>query len=218
MGMEFFFSIAEYSLFLKSGNGNPENGLRFIERGTSMSFKNTLSTYGSVSKFFHWLISILVILLLIVGLWMSGLEKNSFRYSVYDLHKSFGLLVLFLMILRTSWMLANPKPLSMPNSKFWERIAEKSVHWIFYIALFIMPISGWVLSTASKHVPSFFGLFMLPAPFVSPNKALQDFAGDVHEVLGWFLIFLIAVHVLAALKHHFIDHDNVLKRMMPGKD
>lgn len=189
-----------------------------FEREKDMSYRNTDTAYGSVSKTFHWVISVLVILLLIVGLWMTGLEKNEFRWTIYDLHKSFGLLVLFLMVLRTSWMLSNPKPLSMPHSKFWERIAEKSVHWIFYVVLFLMPISGWIMSTASDHIPRFFGLFSLPAPFVTVgNEQLAELMEDTHEALGYFLIFLIVIHVLAALKHHFIDKDEVLRRMLPKR-
>lgn len=182
-----------------------------------MSLRNTEYTYGSISKFLHWLMFILVVGLLIVGLIMTEMEKGALKSNVYFLHKSTGLLVLALIFIRALWTLANTKPLLPAQTKPWERWAERWTHRFLYLLLFIMPISGWVMSTAADHVPSFYGLFNLPSPLTPISKPLAKAMGEIHEIFAWVLIAILVLHVAAALKHHFWDKDNVLKRMMPTR-
>jgi cytochrome b561 len=127
-----------------------------------------------------------------------------------------GLTVLSLVILRILWALTSIKPGLPEIMKPWERYSERYLHFTLYLLLLIMPLSGWLMSTAAGYAPSFFGLFSIPMPRISHNENLAGFAGEIHYKVAWLLILLVSIHILAAFKHHFIDKDNILKRMWPG--
>jgi cytochrome b561 len=168
--------------------------------------------YSSVSKCFHWAIALIVVVLLIVGFLMGEL-KESIQPTVYTIHKSFGLTVLALMILRLLWIThagRPPLPVSVPR---WEVILSRVVQYSLYFVLIIMPLSGWIMSTAAKHIPVYFGLIEIPFPGIQPNKPLAEFFNQIHITLAWVIIGLVLLHIAGALKHHFIDKDDVLKSM-----
>jgi len=175
--------------------------------------RNTDMKYGSMSKFFHWLVFLLVLTLILVGFFWE--DTGTIKGTVINTHKLIGLLTLTIVILRLLWTLNNPKP-QIPNAKRLEKVVEHTVHGLIYLALFGMPLSGWLMVTAAGRPPHLFGQ-ALPMPGIAQDKALAGLAADVHLVLAWTLIVLVSLHVLAALKHHFIDKDIVLKRMWPGK-
>ena len=176
-----------------------------------MLLKNTNERFGAVAILFHWVMAILIIGLLALGLYMVRLPISFQKLKLYGWHKEFGLLVLALVIVRLSWRIMNKTPkLNLP---LWEKVAAKTVHWAFYIFMFAMPLTGWLMSSASGIPVSFFGLFTMP-DLISANNANRVLLDQIHEWLGYALIATVCGHAAAALKHHFIDKDDILKRMI----
>jgi cytochrome b561 len=178
-----------------------------------MYIRNTTSTYGVVAKFFHWLIFLLLFSNITFGFFLDSIPKDWQGFS-YNLHKLIGLSILALMVLRLLWALTNPKPALPFNTKPWERWAERLVHWFLYLVVFLIPITGWVGSVAAGHPPQL-GDFKFDLP-ITPDKALVDTSFELHEVLAITLIVLFSIHVLAALYHHYIRKDDILRRMLPS--
>lgn len=176
-----------------------------------MNIKNTDIRYGLVAVLFHWFMACIIIALIGVGLYMSDLPLSPWRLKLYGLHKAFGLLVLVLAIARLSWRLLNVSPrLDLP---WYERWAAKSIHWAFYALMVLMPLTGWLMSSASGLPVSFFGLFTMP-DLIAPNEHWRHFFNEMHEWIGYCLIGMITLHTAAAFKHHFFDQDDILRRML----
>lgn len=175
-----------------------------------MSIKNSASTYGSVAKFFHWLIFVLLLFMVILGYCLDDVPKL-YRPFATNLHKLTGLLILLLMLLRAAWALINPKPL-LPNARAWEYWAAYSVHGLLYVTVIAMPLVGWIASNAADH-PPYLGHIVFSLP-IAQNKALADAAFDLHGNLAIAIIILFVIHVLAAFYHYFIKKDDVLQRML----
>lgn len=182
-----------------------------------MPLKNDEQHYGSVAKFFHWLIFVLMVGLFVIGFVMGELNGKPYQAAIYNVHKLIGLSVLLLALLRLMWALTGVKPLLPGKPKWWEIYAERFVHYLLYFLLFTMPLSGWIMSTAAGRTPHIFGInFAFPQmPF---DKEVASFFANIHIVLAWTLLGTIAVHIFAAIKHHVIDKDNVLIRMLPRKN
>ncbi len=179
-----------------------------------MQVKNTTQNYGLVAKSLHWLMAFIVIGLLILGLYMVTLPINAEKLKLYGWHKEWGILILMLVVARLIWRFSNITP-PLPNHlPAWQKWAASSVHYAFYLFLFAMPLSGWMISSAAGLPVSFFGLFVLP-DLVAPNKALMVLLEEIHKWLGYGLILAIVAHVGASLQHHFIYKDNILRRMWP---
>lgn len=178
-----------------------------------MAIRNTFTSYGSFSKFFHWLIFLLVLFMLIYGFCLSSIPKKYAGFA-FNIHKLTGLTILCLMILRGLWALANPKPILPGDTLPWQRLAERAVHYSLYFAIIAMPLSGWIGSTASGHAPTI-GSITLGFP-IRQDKAISNLCFNIHGILAIAIIVLVCVHVFAALYHHFIRRDGVLRRMMPG--
>lgn len=176
-----------------------------------MRIKNTENHYGIVAILFHWSMAILIIGLLTLGLWMVNLPIGHTKLKLYGWHKEYGFSVLILVFFRLMWRATNLTPaLSIP---WWEKTAARMVHGIFYIFMFAMPLSGWLMTSAAGLPASFFGLFVLPDP-ISPNENARLVFREVHELVGYGLIFTILLHIIAALKHHFINKDDILRRIL----
>lgn len=182
-----------------------------------MTLRNTHERYGSVSKFFHWFIFILITLQLVVGFSMDKIGNRFIQGNFYTLHESVGLLILFSMIFFILWSLINPKPLWPDSMRRWERIAANFVRISFYILLLVMPLSGWIMTTASGHPPKFFWIVSLPMLGIAKSKSLDDIALGVHNIIVWFILVLLLIHILAALRHHFILKDTILRRILPNR-
>ncbi|MFT4058298.1 MAG: cytochrome b [Legionella sp.] len=175
-----------------------------------MQIKNSKTRFGIVAILFHWVIAILIIGLLALGLYMVSLPWGLQTLKFYDWHKEYGLLVLFLAFFRLFWYLTNVNPeLTLP---LLEKIAARSMHWALYLFMFAMPITGWFLTSAAGFPPSFFGLFTLPTLIAADPQKLALFQ-QIHKWLGYALIVAISLHFAAALKHHFINKDDILRRM-----
>lgn len=179
-----------------------------------MQLKNSPEKFGAVTKAFHWLTSITVIALIAVGLYMTNAGKTAAAFRLYGLHKSFGILVLSVTILRVLWHVYSKKPPLVTGMKRWEQFAAHAGHVFLYICLFGMPLSGWAMSSAFGRTVEFFWLFKLP-DLVKPDQELAVNLAALHEYLAYMLIAMILLHVGAALKHHFISRDATLRRMLP---
>jgi cytochrome b561 len=182
-----------------------------------MSLRNTTSTYGSVAKFLHWLIALLVIGMLIIGAMFDYFESIGIKGQVMAIHKATGVTILGLMLLRLLWALTNPKPRLPEHINALQGFLARSVHVLFYILLIGLPINGILLSSFAGRPINFYGLFEFILP-VTSNKALAKQLSEIHEILAWTVLGLLVAHVFAALLHHFYYKDNVLRRMLPGQD
>ncbi|MBL4834677.1 MAG: cytochrome b [Pseudomonas sp.] len=179
-----------------------------------MQVRNTRERYGLIAVSLHWIIAVAVIGTAILGLWMTGLDYYSSWYQTAPFwHKSVGISLAALIILRLLWRWTNPSPAPLAHHKRWEAVLAKVIHSALYILLFVIVISGYLISTAKGRGVSVFGWFEVPALITSlPSQA--DRAGFVHYWLGIGLLGLVGLHALGALKHHFLDHDNTLRRML----
>lgn len=178
--------------------------------------RNTSNTYGSLSKFLHWIVALAVTTMLILGFSMDGFNEP-LKSQLYGYHEELGLTILGLTLFRLYWRLWNPVPKLPATLPCWQRLASRATHYLLYITLGVMIASGWAKSTASGYTPNFYGLFDLPMPFIPVDKAVKHLAKQIHVTTVWFLIGLISLHVLAAFHHHFILKDNTLKRMLPSR-
>lgn len=165
-----------------------------------------------MTKLSHWVIAFAVIGMLCVGFLLPSIPEQ-YKGTAYMMHKSIGITILFLMILRFIWVHAVGKPALPSGMKLWEKLLARFVQYGFYLLLVLMPLSGWIMSVADNRIPSYFGLFKAPLPWVGTNKSLADLMFECHEYIAWILIAFITLHILGALKHHFIDRDDVLKSM-----
>jgi cytochrome b561 len=183
-----------------------------------MQWRNSSSNYGLVSITMHWLVAVAVVGLFALGYWMVGLTYYSSWYrTAPDIHKSIGLLLLALMVLRVIWRFLNSGPAPLANHGRWTRLATKVGHGALYLGLFTVMISGYLISTADGRSISVFGWFEVPALITSiPDQ--EDVAGLIHEYVAWGLVIFSGLHALAALKHHFVDRDPTLKRMFGRAD
>lgn len=177
-----------------------------------MGLKNTATQYGVISKLFHWGMALIMMGLLMVGLFMVQLEPAPFKFQVYGWHKSFGILALILVAARIAWKFSNSKIEHMATHKKWEKTLAKIAHIGLYGAMIGMPLTGWAMSSAAGYPVKLFGL-TLPA-LVAENKALGGLMNQTHEILGYVLIATILLHAAGAFKHHFVDEDATLKRML----
>ena len=179
-----------------------------------MTLCNTSTTYGSVSKFFHWVIFLLLFLMVILGYAMGYIPKNSpYMPIVFNIHKLTGLSVLLLMLLRLIWMLTNTRPALPLDTRIWERWVERLVQGLLYLVVIVMPLSGWIGSSAAGKPPHIGALtFQLP---ISHSKVIAGNAFVLHRGLAITLIVLFCIHLLAALYHAIIKKDNILQRMLP---
>lgn len=180
----------------------------------AMLIFDTRGGYGVPSRLIHWIMAIGVLFLFGLGLWMVDLDYYSPYYTLAPhIHRSVGILLLILLVFRFGWRLVNTHPDDGDLTAF-ERVAARVVHWGFYPLLIGLMVSGYLISTADGHPIEVFDWFSVPS--IYERKGLEDTAGEVHEVLAYLTIALVALHSAAALKHHFIDRSRTLARMWSG--
>lgn len=182
-----------------------------------MSLKNTSETYGALARFFHWSVALIIIFLLALGLYMTGLEFSPEQLSLYGLHKSFGTLVLGLAVLRIVWKLANPAPHHLATHKPIEVKLAHFIHICLYLAMFGMPLSGWLMTSAMDYPHTFFRLFDMPDIYPGKNEQLGKLMGLAHELCAYALIGAVLLHFVGAVKHAIIDRDATLRRMLGAR-
>lgn len=175
-----------------------------------MSLKNSIDTYGSVAKFFHWTIAILILSMLVFGYFLEDIPKE-YSGLAYSVHKLTGLTILFLVLLRLCWVAINPKP-RLPARNAFERLSELTVQYTLYVCMIAMPLVAWIGSSSGGKPPHLGNIqFALPIP---PNKPLIETSFYMHNTIAIILIVFISIHFLAALFHYFVRRDNVLQRML----
>ena len=171
--------------------------------------RNTKERFGLVSILLHWITALAVFGLFGLGWYMVELTYYDALYKTLPhIHKSIGLLLLMLFVFRFAWKWANPAPDPVSGSKGWEINAARIAHWLMYLLLALIFTSGYLISTADGSAIDVFELFSVPATVTSIPEQ-EDIAGLVHEYLAYTLIGLVLLHASAALKHHFIDRDEI---------
>jgi len=173
-----------------------------------------IETYNGVSKGLHWLIALLAFVLLAMG--KLGEVEADEGNGLFGWHTALGLLVLALMVIRAVWRLTHAVPPPPRGVPAWQQRAAALTHGAFYALLMLLPVSGWLLASVEGDPLDFFGWFTVPWLPVPGGDAAEDAIEEAHEILGNVLLLLAALHVAAGLKHHFIDRDEVLRRMLPG--
>lgn len=179
-----------------------------------VQWRNDQDRYGVVTIALHWLVGLTFIGLLIVGFVMQEVPKGVLKYQLYNLHKSTGATLLLFVILRMIWRLRERQPMLPKSMSIWEIKLAISAHHLLYLAMFVMTLSGVIGSYASGYPLKWYGLFELPTA-EEKIKWLSNWSFKIHRTSVWPVIALVVLHVLAALKHHFINKDDVLKRMLP---
>ncbi len=174
----------------------------------------SIHRYGVVAQSFHWIIVALVVTQFVLALTAADLPVGLQKLAVLARHKSFGMTVLMLAVLRLGWRLGNaPPPLPAGMSPLERRLA-RATHAAFYVLLFALPISGWLMSSAKKYSVSWFGVFTWP-DLIGKSETAFNLLRTTHRGLGLALFLIAVLHILAALKHHFWNKDDVLLRMLP---
>ncbi|QMT60590.1 cytochrome b [Legionella sp. PC997] len=174
--------------------------------------RNTVNRFGSITKLLHWLIFILMIAQFYF-VW--SLSEHSPLTDLYImLHKSVGLTLLILGIVFFIWHIINSKPRPPEDQPLWQYIVSKAVHHILFLLIILMPIIGYLLTCADGKPINFFGWFTIPC-LISANEHFGGIMFLTHETLAFIILFFVGIHILAALYHHFICKDSVMKRMFP---
>ena len=189
---------------------------------TSMAARTANDQYNGVAKFMHWLIALAIIAMLALGWIMTSLEPGDpHKFALFQLHKSIGITILLLSLFRLGWRLTHKVPPPPPGAPRWQVWLASAVHFTFYLLIIGMPLSGWVIvSTSAFNMPTLlYGFIPLPhlpvLPDLAAKKSINAVAGEGHALAAYLLAGLLCLHIAAALKHHFLDRDDVLLRMEP---
>lgn len=182
-----------------------------------MPLRNTTRHWGGVAQLFHWVMAIGIFGMMALGWIMVNLPMGPTQFQLYSLHKSLGITLLTLAVLRLVWRLANPAPPLPADMAPWERRLAGATHVVLYAVIFAMPLSGYVINSAANFPLNVFGLVQIPN-LTPESERLETIASWTHLTLFWVLSGLLVLHIGGALRHHFIQHDNVLRRMLPGRE
>jgi cytochrome b561 len=179
-----------------------------------MKLTNDATRYGLVAQVFHWAIVALIVAQFVLAKKADALPLGAAKLATLAQHKSVGITILGLAILRLTWRLLGSTPPLPDSTPSWQRRAAHVSHFLLYGLLLVIPVLGWLMSSARNFPVSWFGLVTLP-DFIEPNPAAFELLHDAHEFAATLLAVVALLHVAAALKHHFIDRDDVLRRMLP---
>lgn len=174
----------------------------------------SLQRYTGVAITLHWLIAGVILCTFLLGQYMTGLELSPAKLKLYSYHKWIGVTIFLLVLIRLAWRVSHrppPPPASMPA---WQHSAAGIAHFFLYALTLSIPVSGWLMSSASGFQVVYLGQFPIP-DLLAKNKDMADQLKQLHEALNWLMLLLVALHVVAALKHHLVDRDDVLRRMLP---
>ena len=181
---------------------------------TQMLLRNTPDRFGVIAQSVHWLTLILLIGSFTLAFSMTAMPLSPRKLQFYSWHKWVGVTVFLIVILRLAWRLANPVPQQPATVPLWQRRAAALSHAALYTVLIVMPLTGWIMSSALNLPVVYLGLIHIPSPF-GVDRELGETMKHVHHFLAWTFLALVSVHALAALYHHFVLRDDVLRRMLP---
>lgn len=173
-----------------------------------------MNTWSAPAKFFHWLVAALILVQLALGVAAVTWGLSPTKLNLFVWHKSTGLLILALVVLRLLWRLGHAAPALPADTPAWERAAAHASHFVLYVLLIALPLSGWVIASASG-IP--FRIFWrIPLPSIADvDKQVADAAASVHFALLVLLLAVLVIHIGAALRHHYVKRNDVLLRMLP---
>jgi cytochrome b561 len=187
-----------------------------------MAATGSVARYSAVAIVLHWLIALGILVLLVMGLVMTQIKLTpAVLFPLYQMHKSVGITVLFLVLLRVAWRLTHrppPLPAAMPAA---ERVASGGVHLLLYGLMLFMPLTGWAVVSASPlNIPTvLYGIVPWPdlpvLPSLTNKKPVDAVLATVHAWGAWIVIGAVALHIAAALRHHIVARDDILRRMLP---
>jgi cytochrome b561 len=177
---------------------------------------NDAERYGAVAQILHWLIAALVFVMFGLGWYMTDLPLGQRKFDLYQLHKSFGLTIFALAVVRLCWRLLNPAPPLPTHMARWERSAAHASHGLLYTLLLVQPSLGFLQSNAANFPVVVWDVLPLPA-LLAPDEPLAETLAGVHGLVANLIFLLVVLHAAAALRHHFWLKDNVLRRMLPGR-
>ncbi len=178
--------------------------------------RNTTTSWGSLSRLFHWVLGIAIIGMIAYGWWMNHFPPRPDRYFYRSIHADIGYVVLLLTVIRLIWRGVNPTPALPDDTPPWQRIVARVSHVLLYLVTILVAMLGWAMSgarPANQNYASFFGWFNVPQ-FTSPDKIAAGAYEDRHIFFAYVLLALIVLHALAAAWHHFIRRDRVAMRMV----
>jgi cytochrome b561 len=179
-----------------------------------MPNQNRPTRYSVVAQGFHWLIAALIVVQFTLAWSANYLPIGARKLERLAQHKSFGMTILMLAVLRLLWRLFHRPPALPPGMTEIERTLARATHVLFYVLLFVMPLTGWMMSSAKNYSVSWFNQFTWPN-LIGPDEQAFNLLKSTHHMLSWLLFAVALLHILAALKHHFWNKDDVLKRMLP---
>lgn len=187
-----------------------------------MPLHNTALRYGGVTKFFHWLTALLILSLIALGFYANDLPHDTqaqltTKAWFFSLHKTLGVTVFFVALLRIIWAIGQPKPGLLNADKKLESWLAETVHWLLYGSLVIVPLAGWISHAAASGFAPIWWPFGQDLPFIAKSTRVEHAFGALHEIAGKVLIGSLILHAAGALKHHFVDRDSTLRRMLPGE-
>lgn len=189
-----------------------------------MALRNDSESWGWPARLLHWVMAGLILFMLGLGWYMTGFVTDIYeQFDLFQTHKSWGFVVFALALVRIAWRLSGRSPDWPAHMPAWERLAARGAHLALYALMLLLPVSGWLMASASELQDLYgirnmvFGLFELPDPFVPGDKALEDLFREVHHMAAFAMAVLVAGHVAAALKHHFVNRDSVLRKMIRGR-
>ncbi len=187
-----------------------------------MSAGNTQTRYGWVAKSFHWIVALGMIANIALGLWaewlpLGGEAEIALKKTAFSLHKTLGVTILFVAILRILWAFTQPKPVPLHPERKLETFAADAAHWLLYGSIILIPLSGWAYHSATTGFAPIWWPFGQSLPFIPESERLAGIFSALHYLFNVTLWIALAAHILGALKHQIIDRDATLSRMLPGR-
>jgi cytochrome b561 len=178
--------------------------------------RDDIDSWGAPAKLFHWVMAALIFLQIALGLTAVGWRISPTKLNLFVWHKSTGMLILALLTLRVLWRLSHHAPALPGEMPLWERVGAHLSHVLLYALMIALPLTGWVISSASNVPFRIFWAIPLPA-ITAPDKAVTDLFATIHGWLVTLLALVLVAHIGAALRHHYVKRDSVLTRMLPWK-
>ncbi len=174
----------------------------------------SLQRYTGVAITLHWLIAAAILGTFLLGQYMTGLQLSPAKLKLYSYHKWIGVTIFLLVLIRIAWRISHRPPAPPASMPAWQHSAANIAHFFLYALTLAIPLSGWLMSSATGFQVVYLGLLPIP-DLLAKNKDVADQMKQLHEALNWLMVLVVALHVAAALKHHLVDRDDVLRRMLP---